>query len=103
MTRSPRRSSADRITRLVELVQRHAAARNAELVGTVQEVLVEGPSRTDAEVLRGRTRGNKTALFRGQAEAGELVLVEVTSCHLPDAQRPSTGRDAGHLRPGWRT
>ena len=68
----------DRITRLVELVQRHAAARNAALVGTVQEVLVEGPSRTDAEVLRGRTRGNKTALFRGQAEAGELVLVEVT-------------------------
>jgi tRNA-2-methylthio-N6-dimethylallyladenosine synthase len=74
----PEEVKRDRITRLVDLVQRHAAARNAALVGTVQEVLVEGPSRTDAEVLRGRTRGNKTTLFRGRAEAGELVLVEVT-------------------------
>jgi tRNA-2-methylthio-N6-dimethylallyladenosine synthase len=40
-------------------------------------VLVEGPSRTDPDVLRGRTRGNKTALFRGDAEEGDLVLVEV--------------------------
>ena len=75
----PEQVKRDRITRLVDLVQRHAAARNAALVGTVQEVLVEGPSRTDAEVLRGRTRGNKTTLFRGQAEAGQLVLVEVTN------------------------
>src|SRR5207249_2535127 len=66
----PEQVKRDRITRLVDLVQRHAAARNAALVGTVQEVLVEGPSRTDAEVLRGRTRGNKTTLFRGQAAAG---------------------------------
>ena len=53
----------ERITRLVDLVQRHAAEHNAALVGTVQEVLVEGPSRTDPSVLRGRTRGNKTTLF----------------------------------------
>jgi tRNA-2-methylthio-N6-dimethylallyladenosine synthase len=73
----PEAEKSDRIARLVDLVQRHAAARNAALVGTVQEVLVEGPSRTDAGVLRGRTRGNKTTLFRGVANAGELVLVEV--------------------------
>jgi tRNA-2-methylthio-N6-dimethylallyladenosine synthase len=68
----------ERITRLVDVVQRHAAARNAALVGSVQEVLVEGPSRTDPGVIRGRTRGNKTALFRGSAQPGELVRVEVT-------------------------
>ncbi|MDX6550615.1 MAG: tRNA-2-methylthio-N6-dimethylallyladenosine synthase, partial [Gaiellales bacterium] len=73
----PEAEKSDRIARLVDLVQRHAAARNAALVGTVQEVLVEGPSRTDAGVLRGRTRGNKTTLFRGAAKAGELVLVEI--------------------------
>jgi len=67
----------DRITRLVDLVQRHAAAHNAALVGTVQEVLVEGPSRTDPSTLRGRTRGNKTTLFRGDAAEGELALVEI--------------------------
>jgi tRNA-2-methylthio-N6-dimethylallyladenosine synthase len=67
----------DRITRLVDLVQRHAAKHNAALVGTVQEVLVEGPSRTDPSMLRGRTRGNKTTLFRGDAAEGELALVEI--------------------------
>src|SRR3954452_25486762 len=64
-----------RIERLIDLVQTHAARRNAELVGTVQEVLVEGPSRTDGEVLRGRTRGNKTVNFHGAAAAGDLVDV----------------------------
>jgi tRNA-2-methylthio-N6-dimethylallyladenosine synthase len=67
----------ERIVRLVEAVQRHAAARNDALLGTVQEVLVEGPSRTDPDVLRGRTRGNKTTLFRGDAAEGDLVLVEI--------------------------
>jgi tRNA-2-methylthio-N6-dimethylallyladenosine synthase len=69
----------DRITRLVDAVQRHAAARNDQLVGTVQEVLVEGPSRTDPGVLRGRTRGNKTTLFRGAAAEGDLVPVVIES------------------------
>jgi tRNA-2-methylthio-N6-dimethylallyladenosine synthase len=67
----------ERITRLVDLVQRHAARRNAALVGTAQEVLVEGPSRTDPDVLRGRTRGNKTVLFRGHAAAGDLAMVSI--------------------------
>jgi tRNA-2-methylthio-N6-dimethylallyladenosine synthase len=68
----------ERIQRLVELVQKHAARHNAALVGTVQEVLVEGPSRTDATTLRGRTRTNKAVNFTGQAEAGALVDVLVT-------------------------
>jgi tRNA-2-methylthio-N6-dimethylallyladenosine synthase len=69
----------ERIERLVERVQHHAALRNAALVGTVQEVLVEGPSRTDPALLRGRTRGNKVANFRGRALPGELVPVLVES------------------------
>jgi tRNA-2-methylthio-N6-dimethylallyladenosine synthase len=73
----PDEIKSERIQRLVETIQRHAAARNAALVGTVQEVLVEGPSRTDRTVLRGRTRGNKTTLFHGDAGEGELVPVEI--------------------------
>ena len=46
--------------------------------GTVQEVLVEGPSRTDPSVLRGRTRGGKALNFTGAAPAGSLVDVTVT-------------------------
>ena len=65
----------ERLERLVEVVQRIAAERNAERVGRVEEVLVEGPSRTDAAVLRGRTRRNTMVNFSGAAEAGELVHV----------------------------
>jgi tRNA-2-methylthio-N6-dimethylallyladenosine synthase len=73
----PEEVKRERIQRLVDVVQEHAARHNAALVGTVQEVLVEGPSRTDPGVLRGRTRGNKTVNFRGDAPAGELVDVRV--------------------------
>jgi tRNA-2-methylthio-N6-dimethylallyladenosine synthase len=78
-----------RLERLVELVQRIAAERNGERVGTVQEVLVEGASRTDPSLLRGRTRTNVTVNFAGEAKPGELVDVLVdgaTSTTLRGAQ-----------------
>jgi tRNA-2-methylthio-N6-dimethylallyladenosine synthase len=65
--------------RLVELTQQIAHERNVARVGGVEEVLVEGPSRTDESVLRGRTRRNTTVVFAGTAEAGELVPVLIES------------------------
>ena len=38
-------------------------------------MLVEGPSRTDPSLLRGRTRRNTTVNFAGAAEPGDLVDV----------------------------
>ncbi len=38
---------------------------------------MEGPSRTDATLLRGRTRRNTTVNFAGAAEVGELVEVTI--------------------------
>jgi tRNA-2-methylthio-N6-dimethylallyladenosine synthase len=67
----------ERIERLVEVVQRVAAERNAQRVGGVEEVLVEGPSRTDPTLLRGRTRRNTTVNFTGLAHPGDLVDVLV--------------------------
>jgi len=67
----------DRIERLVDVVQRVAAARNAERVGGVEEVLVEGHSRTDPTLLRGRTRRNTTVNFAGTAGPGDLVDVRI--------------------------
>jgi tRNA-2-methylthio-N6-dimethylallyladenosine synthase len=67
----------ERLERLVDVVQRIAAERNAERVGGVEEVLVEGPSRTDPRLLRGRTRRNTTANFAGSAQVGDLVDVLV--------------------------
>jgi len=67
----------ERIERLIEVVQRVAEARNRERIGRVEEVLVEGPSRTDASLLRGRTRRNTTVNFAGTASAGELAPVTI--------------------------
>jgi tRNA-2-methylthio-N6-dimethylallyladenosine synthase len=67
----------ERIERLVEVVQRVAARRNADRVGRREEVLVEGASRTDTTLLRGRTRRNTTVNFSGTAAPGELVDVRI--------------------------
>jgi tRNA-2-methylthio-N6-dimethylallyladenosine synthase len=79
----------ERLERLVDVVQRIAAERNAARIGTVEEVLVEGASRTDASLLRGRTRGNVTVNFAGEAAPGDLVDVLIggaTSTTLRGAQ-----------------
>nr|MBA3412054.1 radical SAM protein [Actinomycetota bacterium] len=73
----PEEVKHERLERLVEVVQRVAGERNAQRVGRVEEVLVEGPSRTDATLLRGRTRRNTTVTFSGNAHPGELVSILV--------------------------
>ena len=70
-------TKGERIARLVEVVQRVAASRNASRVGRAEEVLVEGPSRTDPSILRGKTRRNTTVNFHGTARAGQLVVVRI--------------------------
>ena len=67
----------ERLERLVAAVQHAAAERNAQRVGRVEQVLVEGPSRTDGALLRGRTRRNTTVNFSGSAQGGELVDVAI--------------------------
>jgi tRNA-2-methylthio-N6-dimethylallyladenosine synthase len=85
----PEQLKQERVERLIEVVQRIAAERNRERVGRIEQVLVEGPSRTDRSLLRGKTRRNTTVNFTGSAEAGELVDVrieEATSTTLKGAQ-----------------
>jgi tRNA-2-methylthio-N6-dimethylallyladenosine synthase len=69
----------ERMQRLVEVVQRHALERAQRFVGRTLEVLVEGPSRTDPERRRGRTRHNKVVNFAGLAAPGELTQVRITA------------------------
>jgi tRNA-2-methylthio-N6-dimethylallyladenosine synthase len=73
----PEETKSERIERLVEVVQRIAAERNAERIGRFEEVLVEGASRTDSSLLRGRTRRNTTVNFSGSARPGDLVRVRI--------------------------
>jgi tRNA-2-methylthio-N6-dimethylallyladenosine synthase len=67
----------ERIEHLIGVVQRVAESRNRDRIGRVEEVLVEGPSRTDPSVFRGRTRRNTTVNFSGPGEPGDLVLIEI--------------------------
>ncbi|HEX6712113.1 MAG TPA: tRNA (N6-isopentenyl adenosine(37)-C2)-methylthiotransferase MiaB [Thermoleophilaceae bacterium] len=68
----------ERMERLVEAVQRIATERAQRFVGRELDVLVEGPSRTDPDRLRGRTRHNKTVNFTGVAQPGDFARVEIT-------------------------
>ncbi len=75
----PHPVKVERMERLVGAVQRHARERAQRFVGRTLEVLVEGPSRTDPERLRGRTRHNKVVNFTGLAAPGELTQVRIAS------------------------
>ncbi|HEY3960744.1 MAG TPA: tRNA (N6-isopentenyl adenosine(37)-C2)-methylthiotransferase MiaB [Solirubrobacteraceae bacterium] len=75
----PHPVKVERMERLLEVVRRHARERAERFVGRTVEVLVEGPSRTDPERLRGRTRHNKAVNFTGLAVPGELVEVEIAA------------------------
>jgi tRNA-2-methylthio-N6-dimethylallyladenosine synthase len=73
----PHPVKVERMERLLEVVHRRAHERAQRFVGRTLEILVEGPSRTDPEKLRGRTRHNKVVNFSGLAAPGELTDVEI--------------------------
>jgi len=65
----------ERYERLASLTRRLAGESNARQVGTVQQLLIEGPSKTDPQRLSGRTRTNRlvhVAAVPGVG-AGDLV------------------------------
>ncbi len=52
---------------------------NKKLEGTCQELMVEGPSKTNPEKLSGRTRTNRIVIFSGQNNLiGSLINVKIT-------------------------
>ena len=72
----PEEVKKERIYRLIELQNKISAEHIQGLVGTKQEVLVEG---TNGQGLVGRTRTNRQVHFAGSQELmGELVTVEIT-------------------------
>jgi tRNA-2-methylthio-N6-dimethylallyladenosine synthase len=75
----PHPVKVERMNRLVDVVQRRARERAQRFVGRTVEVLVEGPSRTDPDRLRGRTRHNKVVNFAGLADPGDFAQVEIAT------------------------
>jgi len=63
----PEETKTERIGRLITAVRRVARRKNMALVGSTQEVLVEGRAKR-GELLQARTRTNKIALLEGPAD-----------------------------------
>lgn len=77
------RVKEERNQELLRVVDALAVKKNEALVGTRQQVLCLGPSKTNKERLMGRTGQNKVVIFDGDAErmTGEIfdVLIEDTT------------------------
>ena len=70
-----------RYQRLAALTRELSGASNARQVGTVQQLLIEGPSKTDATRWSGRTRTNRLVHVDAHADlrAGVLVRTALTA------------------------
>ena len=70
----------ERLNRLMELQNRISLEINQSLLDSVQEVMVEGPSNTDASVWTGRTSTNKIVLWShdGDEKPGDIIRVRIT-------------------------
>lgn len=75
----PETVKEERNQRLLEVVDRLAKEKNAAIVGTVQQVLCEGPSKHNPSTLSGRTPQNKIVIFEGNTErfTGQILDVEI--------------------------
>ena len=69
-----------RYRRLTDLTNRLSAEANARQVGTVQQLLIEGPSKTDDTRMSGRTRTNRLVHVPRdeRTAAGSLVDARIT-------------------------
>ncbi len=76
---TPAEEKKERLARLQALLDAHARDINAGMVGSVQRILVEGPSRRDANELTGRTENMRKVNFAGPSRlVGEFVDVVIT-------------------------
>lgn len=74
-----------RLTRLQALINAQAGAISTAMVGSVQQVLVDGLSRKDPMQLSGRTENNRVVNFSHQPNsAGEFVAVRINEA-LPNS------------------
>ncbi|MCI6231426.1 MAG: tRNA (N6-isopentenyl adenosine(37)-C2)-methylthiotransferase MiaB [Selenomonas sp.] len=69
----------ERLEKLMAVQNEISREINDQFLDTVQEVMVEGPSKNDAAMWSGRTRTNKLVIFpHGAEQAGDFVQVKIT-------------------------
>jgi len=71
-----------RLSLVQNLIRENSKKYLSKLVGTNQEVLIEGISKTDSRNLYGRTLTNKTVSFKGERNLiGQLVNINITKAN----------------------
>ena len=77
----PEHIKEERNQDLLALVNEISVTKNTEFVGQTVQILCEGPSKTNAERMSGRTSSNKIVIFDGNAarHKGEMVDITITN------------------------
>ena len=89
----------ERLQILQALQAEHTVQKNREMVGRLESVLVEGPSKIGDRDMTGRTRGNRIVNFPGNAGlTGKTVDVRITEAfmHSLRGQLEERGREYVH-------
>ena len=72
-----------RFDRLKALYEEIISENNKEYIGTIQDILVEGYSKTNDKFLTGRTDSNKVIIFEGDSSLiGKVAKVKIVSEHM---------------------
>ncbi len=72
-----------RFNKLKELVESQIEENNQKYVGTIQKVLVEGTSKTNENMLTGRTDSNKVVIFEGDKSLiNKIINLKIVSEHM---------------------
>ena len=72
---------------LLKILEKQSLHTNEKLIGTVQEVLVEGPARRGEQKFMGRNRGFRKVIFPGSERLiGELVPVKIEKASVTTVQ-----------------
>jgi tRNA-2-methylthio-N6-dimethylallyladenosine synthase len=94
----PKTVKEERNQILLKILEKQSRRRNASLVGTIQEILVECPARKGEGMFMGRTRGFRKVIFpASQRLIGEMVDVEIeeSSVTTLKGRLSLTGVDTG--------
>lgn len=76
----PKEVKEARNQQLLELLSERSLRTNQALVGSTQEVLVEGPARKGERKFVGRNRGHRKVIFTGHERlVGSLIPVQITA------------------------
>lgn len=79
---TPQTIKLERLQQLQSLINEQASAISQSMVGTVQRILVEKPSRKDPNELSGRTENNRIVNFAGNARLiGQMIDVRITDTY----------------------